>query len=88
MLGCFFMSIFSVASGLAKTGAQLIAFRAISGIAMSMCLPSAVSLITHSFPPGKRRNVGFASMGGGQTIGFSAGISLGGLFVDTIGWRW
>jgi MFS family permease len=66
----------------------MIAFRAISGVAISMCLPSAVSLITSSFPPGKKRNVGFACMGGGQAVGFSSGLSLGGFFVDTIGWRW
>jgi MFS family permease len=77
-----------MACGLAVTGPQIIAFRAISGVAISMCLPSAVSLITSSFPPGKKRNVGFACMGGGQTLGFSSGLSLGGLFVDTIGWRW
>ena len=27
-------------------------------------------------------------MGGGQPIGFSLGLTLGGVFVDTIGWRW
>lgn len=27
-------------------------------------------------------------MGGGQPIGFSLGLVLGGVFTDTIGWRW
>jgi predicted MFS family arabinose efflux permease len=27
-------------------------------------------------------------MGGGQPIGFSLGLVLGGIFADTIGWRW
>lgn len=27
-------------------------------------------------------------MGGGQPIGFSFGLVLGGVFSDTIGWRW
>lgn len=63
-------------------------FRAFAGIAISMCLPSAVSIITHAFPSGKRRNIAFASMGGGQPIGFSIGLSVGGVFTDTIGWRW
>ncbi|KAH7361668.1 integral membrane protein [Plectosphaerella cucumerina] len=88
VVGCFFQAVFSMACGLAVTGPQMIAFRAISGVAISMCLPSAVSLITSSFPPGKKRNVGFACMGGGQAVGFSSGLSLGGFFVDTIGWRW
>lgn len=32
--------------------------------------------------------VAFASMGGGQPIGFSVGLTLGGVFSNTIGWRW
>ncbi|OLN81928.1 putative MFS-type transporter C1683.03c-like protein 2 [Colletotrichum chlorophyti] len=88
LLGCFFQSAFTLACGLAQTGIQLIMFRAFAGVAISMCLPSAVSIITHAFPAGKRRNIGFASMGGGQPIGFSIGLSVGGVFTDTIGWRW
>ncbi|KAF4815249.1 putative MFS-type transporter [Colletotrichum siamense] len=88
LLGCFLQSAFTLACGLAKTGIQLIMFRAFAGIAISMCLPSAVSIITHAFPSGKRRNIAFASMGGGQPIGFSVGLSVGGVFTDTIGWRW
>ncbi|TDZ24512.1 putative MFS-type transporter [Colletotrichum orbiculare MAFF 240422] len=88
LLGCFFQSVFTLACGLANTGTQLIVFRAFAGVAISMCLPSAVSIITHAFPSGKRRNIAFASMGGGQPIGFSVGLSVGGVFTDTIGWRW
>lgn len=86
--GCFLQAVFSMACGLATTGPQIIAFRGFSGVAISMCLPTAVSLITASFPPGKKRNIGFACMGGGQTVGFSSGLALGGVIVDTIGWRW
>ena len=30
----------------------------------------------------------FASMGGGQPIGWSLGLSLGGVITDKAGWRW
>ncbi|MCJ1385634.1 hypothetical protein MMC17_008757 [Xylographa soralifera] len=30
----------------------------------------------------------FASMGGGQPVGFGLGLVLGGVFATTIGWRW
>ncbi|KAK2802524.1 hypothetical protein FQN50_007330 [Emmonsiellopsis sp. PD_5] len=88
LVGCFLLSVFTLACGLAKTGIQLIMFRAISGIAMSLCLPSAVSIITASFSTGKRRNVAFACLGAAQPVGFSVGVALGGVFVDTIGWRY
>ncbi|KAF2101784.1 integral membrane protein [Rhizodiscina lignyota] len=88
LLGCALQSAFTLACGLSQNGPQLILFRALAGIAISFCLPSAVSIITNSFAPGKRRNVAFAAMGGGQPIGFTIGLTLGGVFADTIGWRW
>jgi MFS family permease len=88
LTGCILQSIFTLACGLSRTGTQLIVFRALAGVAISFCLPSAVSIITSTFPEGKSRNIAFASMGGGQPIGFALGLVLGGVFVDTIGWRW
>lgn len=39
-------------------------------------------------PAGKRRNIAFATMGGGQPVGFALGLTLGGVFTQTVGWRW
>ncbi|KAF2802029.1 uncharacterized protein BDZ99DRAFT_429276 [Mytilinidion resinicola] len=88
LIGCLLQSAFTLACGLSRTGTQLIVFRALAGVAISFCLPSAVSIITSTFPEGKRRNIAFASMGGGQPIGFSLGLTLGGVLSDSIGWRW
>lgn len=88
LAGAGFYIAFTLACGLARTGIQLILFRTILGIAISMCLPSAVSITTNSFPRGKRRNIGFACMGMGQPLGYSIGLILGGVFTNTIGWRW
>jgi len=87
LMGCLLQSAFTLACGLSKSGFQLIFFRALAGIAISFCLPSAVSLITTYFPHGRRRNFAFAAMGGGQPIGFSIGLTLGGVLVDGPGWR-
>ena len=88
LTGCVLQSAFTLACGLSQNGTQLIVFRGLAGIAISFCLPSAVSIVTSTFPEGKSRNIAFASMGGGQPIGFSLGLTLGGVFSDTIGWRW
>lgn len=88
LLGCFFLTITILASGLARTPAQLIVFRGSQGVAVSLCLPTAVSILTTNFPAGKRRNVGFSCVGAGQPLGYSLGLFLGGFFVDSIGWRW
>ena len=86
--GSFLYVFFTVAVGLSKTGVQLILFRTCLGVAIAMCLPTAVSLITNTFPRGKWRNIAFASNGMGQPLGYSVGLILGGVFTDTIGWRW
>lgn len=88
LIGCFTQGIFSLACGLSRTGTELIIFRILSGLAMSLCLPSAVSLITENFYPGKLQNMAFGCMGGGQPIGFGLGLTLGGIFTDTVGWPW
>lgn len=53
----------------------------------SMCLPTAVSLITNMFSKRKWQNIAFASNGMGQPLGYSVRLILGGLFTVTIGWR-
>ena len=88
LTGSILYAIFTLACGFAQTGNQLIAFRTLLGLWIAMCLPSAVSLMTRSCPSGTRRNIGFASMGMGQPLGYSVGLILGGVFVDTIGWRY
>lgn len=77
----------TLACGLSKTGVQLVIFRGFMGIAMSMHLPCSVSMVTQTVPSGKPRNVAFSCLGLSQPLGFSFGLVLGGVFVDTTGWR-
>ncbi|KAF3390534.1 Aminotriazole resistance protein [Penicillium rolfsii] len=87
-LGCLLQLLANIVCGFSQTSHLFLAFRAIAGLANSFCLPSAVSITTKLFSPGKRRNIAFASMGGGQPVGFSIGLCLGGVIADTIGWQW
>ncbi|KAF5493916.1 putative MFS-type transporter [Colletotrichum fructicola] len=88
LAGCLLLVGSVLGSGLSNTPTQLIAFRGVQGIAASMLLPTAMSLLTLYFPVGKRRNLGFALVGAGQPTGYSVGLFLGGFFVDSIGWRY
>ncbi|KAK8119337.1 aminotriazole resistance [Apiospora kogelbergensis] len=87
--GSYLFCAFTVALGFARTGPQVIALRTLLGASIAMCLPTAVGLITLTFPQkGTWRNVAFAMNGMGQPLGFALGLVLGGIFTDTIGWRW
>ncbi|TPX25530.1 hypothetical protein DIZ76_010985 [Coccidioides immitis] len=63
--GSFLFVAFTVAVSAARTGLQVILFRTCLGVAISMCLPTAVSLIANTFPKGTWRNVAFAMNGMG-----------------------
>lgn len=83
ILGTALQSAFTLACGLSRTSTQLILFRGLAGVAVAFCLPSAVSLITSYFPHGRRRNMAFATMGGGQPLGFAVGLVVGGVLADS-----
>ncbi|KAK7415852.1 hypothetical protein QQZ08_012223 [Neonectria magnoliae] len=88
LTGSFLFMAFTLGVGLARTGIQLILLRTLLGASISMCLPTAVSLIANTFPKGSWRNVAFAMNGMGSPLGYALGLVLGGIFTDTIGWRW
>ncbi|RMZ89218.1 hypothetical protein DV736_g3555, partial [Chaetothyriales sp. CBS 134916] len=87
LIGSLLYTAFTLAVSLARTGNQLIGFRALQGVAMAFCMPPAVSIITTTFPTGRARNVAFAVFGGGNPIGFALGLVLGGVLIQVSSWR-
>ena len=87
LAGSFLQCGFILGAGLAQTASQILVFRGFMGVAQSMLLTSSVSIIMSSFPAGRRRNIAFASMGGGQPLGFSLGLVLAGIFTQDVNWR-
>lgn len=87
LTGCGLLGCFTLACGFSHTGIQLVIFRALQGVALAMHSPCSVGLIAQYIPSGKRRNIGFACIGLSMPMGFATGLILGGILVDTIGWR-
>jgi MFS family permease len=87
LAGVFCLTLTTIACGVGRTGIQIILFRAVQGVAISLCLPSSVLLITGNIPTGTWRNAAFACLGAGQPVGFSVGLIIGGVFVQTVDWR-
>ena len=88
LAGSYLYIVFTLGIGFSRTGVQMIVSRTFQGAAISMSLPTTVSLVTNTFPRGTGRNIAFATTGVGYPLGFAVGLVLGGLCTDTIGWRW
>ena len=87
LAGCLGCGIFVLACGLAKNGAELIAFRCLQGVAAALFLPTSMSIISSSIASGKLRNVALATLAFGQVLGFGLGLVAGGVLLGTVGWR-
>lgn len=84
------LGIFGVASAgcaAAPTMAALIAARAAQGLGAALLMPCSLALITHMFPAGPARRGALAAWGGISSVGMVAGPVLGGVLVDSVGWR-
>jgi MFS family permease len=62
-------------------------FRALQGVAVSLCLPTSVAILANAVPLGRKRNIGFSCLGLVQPLGFSIGMVLAGVLLYTVGWR-
>ena len=73
--------------GVAQSGTWLIAARALQGIGAAIVAPSALSLLTASFPEGKGRSKAVALYGATAGIGASLGLVVGGATASWVSWR-
>jgi len=87
LTGITFLGVFTLACGFAQTGGQLVAFRALQGVALALHLPASVAIITGAVPSGRARNLGFACLGFSQPLGFAVGLVLSGVMIERAGWR-
>ncbi|KAF2001788.1 aminotriazole resistance protein [Amniculicola lignicola CBS 123094] len=88
VIGTFTLGLSIIASGWSPNGYWLIGARIAQGVSVAMSMPTSVVILTASFPPGRRRNIGFSSLGLAQPLGFSLGLVFGGLIQETsLGWR-
>ncbi|ANN15111.1 MFS transporter [Amycolatopsis orientalis] len=88
ILGTGLFLVGSVLCGLAWSPAVIITARALSGIAAALMVPTALSILMNTFPEGKSRNTALAGWSGIGGIGATAGLLVGGLLTQTLGWQW
>lgn len=85
-LGFVVWSLFTAASGLARSATQLAATRICVGVGEAAGGAPAHSLISDYFPP-ERRATALAIFSAGVPVGSMLGLVVGGFLVEAIGWR-
>ncbi|MEU1372467.1 MFS transporter [Streptomyces triculaminicus] len=88
MTGTALFLVSSTACGLAPNGAVLIGARALGGVAAALMVPTALSILVNTFPEGRSRNTALAGWAGIGGIGATAGLLVGGLLTQALGWTW
>jgi len=78
----------SLLAGLAWSEESLIAARALQGLGAAVISPAALSILSTTFAEGKERNIALGVWGAVGGFGAAAGVLLGGIFTDTLGWEW
>jgi EmrB/QacA subfamily drug resistance transporter len=88
MAGLFLVAAASLAAGFAANEGQLIAARAAQGLGAAIISPAALSIITNTFRDGAERNKALGAWGAVAGAGGAAGVLLGGILTDGLGWEW
>src|SRR5881398_111775 len=88
MAGLLVVAVASLAAGFSSNQGQLIAARAAQGLGAAMISPAALSIITNLFRDGAERNKALGAWGAVAGSAGAAGVLLGGILTDSLGWEW
>lgn len=88
MIGAGLFGLVSLLDGLAQSGGMLIALRAAQGLAAALMSPAALSIVLVTYKEGHERNTALSVWGAVASGGAAAGVLLGGVITEYLGWRW
>jgi EmrB/QacA subfamily drug resistance transporter len=86
--GIILFSVASLLGGFATTQAWLIGARALQGVGGAIVAPTALSLLTTTFPEGPPRNRAMGVYAAVSIGGAAVGLLAGGLLTTYVSWRW
>lgn len=87
MIGLIIFVFASLLCAVATTGDALVMGRVIQGVGAALFMPSSLSLLVVSFPDEKKRAKMFGIWSAIVSIASGTGPFIGGLLVNTFGWR-
>src|SRR5919202_6252672 len=86
--GLALFTVSSLGCGLAWSPLALVVLRGAQGLGAAMLVPAALAIISTTFPEGRERNLAMGVWTAVAAGGGAAGLVLGGLLTDALGWAW
>ena len=86
--GLILFAAASLVGGFAESEGTLIAARAVQGLGAALLSPAALSIVTTTFSDGAERNKALGVWGAVAGSGGAAGVLLGGILTEYVGWEW
>lgn len=88
LVGTALFGIASLLDGLATSGNMLIILRGLQGLAGALMSPAALSIVLVTYKEGHERNLALSVWGAVASGGAAAGVLLGGVITEYLGWQW
>ena len=88
LAGLVVFTLSSLLAGFAWSEVSLIAARALQGLGAAVVSPAALSILSTTFVEGRERNIALGVWGAVGGFGAAAGLLMGGILTDTVGWEW
>ncbi|HET8841716.1 MAG TPA: MFS transporter, partial [Ktedonobacteraceae bacterium] len=88
VIGITGFSLCSLLLGLTFSSLMLIILRALQGLAAAFMAPTALSILLTTFEEGEERNKALSVWSMVASGGAAAGVFLGGLLTQYLGWQW
>jgi EmrB/QacA subfamily drug resistance transporter len=87
-VGTVVFTLASLVAGLAWSEATLIGARTVQGLGAAIITPAALSILSTTFVEGRERNIALGVWGAVGGFGAAAGVLLGGILTEALGWEW
>ncbi|KAB8073643.1 MFS general substrate transporter [Aspergillus leporis] len=86
--GCVWWVLWALCGGFANNLVSMCFMRGLCGIGGGLMIPNIVALLGITFPPGKKRNLGFALFGAMAPVGAAGGSLISAVIVQLTHWKW
>jgi len=88
LIGLVIFTLSSLAAGLAGSGAELIAARAVQGLGAALSMPATLAILAAAFTNPRERTAAIGIWGGVGALGLALGPAVGGLISQHLHWGW